>query len=92
MEAGCARAAADGLTDQERGSSHSPAWVYRCQLSFPVVLPDAEAPNNVLPGIQNDGVHRIEASMPVLALVYGFDNYVSYAYAAGTQLSVINLK
>jgi len=30
--------------------------------------------------------------MPVLALVYGFDNYVSYAYAAGTQLSVINLK
>jgi len=46
----------------------------------------------VLPGIQNDGVHRIEASLPVLAVVYGFDNYVSYGYAAGTQLSEINIK
>lgn len=91
-EAGCVRSPADGLTEQERGSSEPPAWVHRCQFSFPVVLPDAEPPNNVLPGTQNDGVHRIEASAPVLALVYGFDNYVSYAYAAGTQLTALILK
>ena len=90
-DSGCERAAADGLTATSRGSSEPPAWVYRCPLSFPVVLPDVDPPNNVLPGIQNDGVHTIEASQPVLALVYGFDNYVSYGYAAGTQLTEIFL-
>ena len=91
-ELGCIRDAADGLTEAERGSDVPPAWVYRCQLSFPVVLPDAPEANNVLPGIQNDGVHRIEADDTVLALVYGFDNYVSYGYAAGTQLEALILK
>lgn len=91
-EAGCERSPADGLTQDQRGSEAPPAWVYRCQLSFPVVLPDEEPPNNVLPGIQNDGVHRIEANDEVLALVYGFDNYVSYGYAAGTQLEALILK
>ncbi len=91
-EAGCERAPADGLTPEQRGSDLPPAWVYRCQLSFPVVLPDEEPPDNVEPGLQNDGVHRIEANDEVLALVYGFDNYVSYGYAAGTQLEALILK
>ena len=46
----------------------------------------------MLPGVQNDGVHRIEANDRVLALVYGFDNYVSYGYAAETQLEALILK
>lgn len=92
MEFGCERAPADGLTSEERKSEIPLAWVYRCQLSFPQVLDDKEPPNNVLEGEQNDGVHRIQANAPVLALVYGFDNYVSYGYAAGTQLTEIVIR
>ena len=58
--------------------------VYRCQLSFPEVI-GGEAVQ-VLPGRQNDGVHRILASQPVGIIVYGFDSYVSYAYAGGLNL------
>lgn len=64
--------------------------VYRCQLSFPIVNPAALPPNNVLPGQQNDGVHRVQADAPVGVLVYGFDYRVSYAYAGGTELVEIN--
>jgi hypothetical protein len=39
--------------------------------------------------MQNDGVHRITASLPVGVIVWGFDAYVSYAYAAGTELREI---
>ena len=60
--------------------------VYRCQLSFPVIDPTVAPPNNVKPGRQNDGVHRVQADQPVGVIVYGFDNFVSYAYAAGTEL------
>ena len=60
--------------------------VYRCQLSFPVIDPAARPPENVLPGVQNDGVHRVQADVPVGVLVYGFDYRVSYAYAGGTEL------
>ena len=89
---GCELVPADGLTDEARGSTEPPALVHRCQLSFPIVLPDKEAPDNVLPGNQNDGVHRVQSDATVLALVYGFDNYVSYGYAAGTQLEALSLK
>jgi hypothetical protein len=64
--------------------------VYRCQLSFPAIDPERPAPRNVLPGRQNDGVHRVQSDYPVGVLVYGFDAFVSYAYAAGTELRVIN--
>ena len=65
-------------------------WVvYSCQLSFPVVDPNGEAPENLSPGVQDDGVHRIEADRPVGVLVDGFDSFVSYAYAAGTELTFI---
>ncbi len=63
--------------------------MYRCQLSFPIIDPNAVAPNNVSPGIQNDGVHRVDADQPVGVIVSGFDSYVSYAYPAGTDLRII---
>jgi hypothetical protein len=64
--------------------------VYRCQLSFPSIDPDRPAPANVQPGRQNDGVHRVQSDHPVGVLVYGFDAFVSYAYAGGTQLKDIS--
>lgn len=85
----CTVSPADGLTADERGRLAADYVVYRCQLSFPIIHPDVAAPDNVLPGNQNDGVHRVASDMPVMVLAYGFDNYVSYGYAAGTQLEVL---
>lgn len=85
---GCVVVPADGLTEDERGSPTPPLVVYRCQLSFPVIDPEKKD-NNLSPGFQDDGVHRIDADQPVGVLVDGFDAYVSYAYAAGTELTEI---
>jgi hypothetical protein len=82
----CTVVPGDGLSAEERGSPTPPFVVYRCQLSFPVIDPDKET-DKVSPGFQNDGVHRIDADEPVGVLVDGFDAYVSYAYAAGTELN-----
>lgn len=79
----------DGLTQQERGSATPPYWTYRYQLSYPTIVPTAAPPNNVQPGHQNDGVHHVQADLPVGVIAYGFDSYVSYAYAGGTQLTAI---
>ncbi len=84
---GCEIAPGDGLSDSERGGKQ-PAFIsYRCQLSFPTIDPNKAAPDNVLPGIQNDGVHRVIADKPVGIMVYGFDSFVSYGYAGGTELA-----
>ena len=80
----------DGLTPQQRGSQTPPYWTYRYQLSYPIIDPHASPPNNILQGKQNDGVHHVQADTPVGVIAYGFDSYVSYAYAGGTQLTVIN--
>jgi hypothetical protein len=80
----------DGLTSAQRGSPTPPFWTYRYQLSYPIIDPTQQPPNNVQPGKQNDGVHHIQADEPVGVIAYGFDSYVSYAYAGGTQLTVIN--
>lgn len=81
---------ADGLTFEERGNVEATYYAYRCQLSFPAI--DALAnPVVVLPGQQNDGVHRVVAGVPIVVTVGGFDSYVSYAYAAGTELRAISL-
>lgn len=85
----CEVAPADGLTAEERGSETPPFVVYRCQLSFPVIDPLKQSPENVTPGQQNDGVHRVLASEPVGVVVTGFDSYVSYSYAGGTELKAI---
>ena len=61
--------------------------VWRCQLSFPIIDPNASTAEGFLrDGNQNDGVHRIVSTEPVGVLVDGFDRNVSYAYAAGTEL------
>jgi hypothetical protein len=86
---GCTSAPADGLTLQERGGVEPAFVVHTCQLSFPIFLPDKARPENLLPGRQNDNVHRIEADEKVGVLVNGFDYFVSYAYAAGTELEFI---
>lgn len=86
----CETAPGDGLTEEERKAKEPPFIVYRCQLSFPVVDPQQNAPNNLSPGRQNDGVHRVQSDFPVGVLVYGFDAFVSYAYAGGTELVDIN--
>ncbi|HEY3818927.1 MAG TPA: IgGFc-binding protein [Polyangiaceae bacterium] len=80
----------DGLTAETRGSPTPPFWTYRYQLSYPIIDPTQAPPNNVQPGKQNDGVHHIQADQAVGVIAYGFDSYVSYAYAGGTQLTVIN--
>ncbi len=80
----------DGLTELERKSKTPPYVVYRCQLSYPVITPNVPAPNNVKPGKQNDGVHHVQADLAIGIVAYGFDSYVSYAYAGGTQLREIN--
>jgi len=61
---------------------------WECQLGFPLVDDNVD-PVTVEPAEQNDGVHRVSAELPVVILVSGFDAYVSYAYAAGTQLREI---
>jgi hypothetical protein len=83
---GCVTTPGDGLTAAERGSVPLAWVVYTCQLSFPIIDPTKSAPNNVSPGIQNNGVHRVDADQPVGVIVSGFDSYVSYAYPAGTDL------
>jgi hypothetical protein len=87
----CEVAPADGLTAPMRGSDTPPFLVYRCQLSFPVIDPTS-ATMLVSPGRQNDGVHHVQADLPVDVIAYGFDTYVSYAYAGGTQLTEINVR
>jgi IgGFc binding protein len=88
---GCTPSDADGITDDARRKQvgPSPYVVYTCQLSFPIVDPNKMAPFNLSPGVQNDGVHRVESSAKVGVVVDGFDSYVSYAYAAGTELELI---
>jgi hypothetical protein len=66
--------------------------VYRCQMSFPTLDLSAAAMAPLLPGIQNDGVHQIVATDRVGVIVDGFDRNVSYAYAAGTELTEITAR
>ena len=83
---GCTTAPADGLTLAQRGDLPPPWVVHTCQLSFPVVDPET---GGMQDGIQNDHVHRIESDRPVGVIVNGFDSFVSYAYAGGTELMQI---
>ncbi len=77
---GCSVGPADGVL---RGPGDAPPTrvIYRCQLSFPEVERDV-----VRPGMQDDGVHRLVSNAPVGLVVYGFDAFVSYAYAGGLNL------
>jgi hypothetical protein len=84
----CDLAPADGLTDMDRGGPPK-LVVYSCQLSFPKIDMSKPRPDSLSSGLQNDGVHRVLANQPVGVIVDGFDYFVSYAYAAGTELSFI---
>lgn len=64
-------------------------FVHTCQLGFPIIDPTRPAPDDISPGRQDDGVHVIESNRRIGVLVDGFDRYVSYAYAAGTELEFI---
>jgi hypothetical protein len=65
-------------------------WVVTiCELSSPIIDPTKAAPDDLMPGIQNDGVHLVESDRKIGVLVDGFDRFVSYAYAAGTELTFI---
>jgi hypothetical protein len=58
-------------------------WVaHHCQTGFPI-LSDNEP--RVRPGVQSDGAHTIRANLPVSVFVYGWDNYISYAYPGALQ-------
>ncbi len=81
----CEITAGDGLSTETR-TAPLERLAYRCQLSFPTVNPENGA---IIPGVQNDGVHRLSAPAPIGVTVFGFDAYVSYAYAAGTELKDI---
>jgi len=84
----CEVGPADGLTEDERGAASPPLIVYRCQLSSALIDPSTDPPT-ITPGVQNDGVHRIVSDHPINVTVMGFDSFVSYAYAAGTELREI---
>lgn len=66
--------------------------IYRCQLSFPIVDTSLPYPENVEPGVQDDGYHVLTADVPVGLVVYGFDSHVSYGYAGGLDLKLINVQ
>lgn len=84
----CEVSPADGLDAETRGAPNPPHVVYRCQLSFPTIDSTIDPPE-IGPGTQNDGVHRVFANAPVFVGVYGWDAFVSYAYAGGTELREI---
>lgn len=90
---GCSRSAiALGRPEDqtaEPANALARTWtVTTCQLSFPRIHPDS--PDNLLQeGIQGDGPQFLISDRPVGVLVDGFDAFVSYAYAGGTDLAVI---
>lgn len=85
----CTITPTDGLTEKERGSKTPPFLTYTCQLGFATINPLKSAPDNLTPGAQNDGVHRLVCTAPASVIVTGFDSFVSYGYAAGTELKDI---
>lgn len=82
----CTTSPADGIV-RLPGDPPPEKVIHRCQLSFPDVigLPSVMVED----GDQDDGVHTIVADRPVGIVVYGFDSFVSYAYAAGLNLKPI---
>ncbi|MCB9618907.1 MAG: IgGFc-binding protein [Sandaracinus sp.] len=97
----CSTSPADGIVRMP-GDPPPTQVIHRCQLSFPdvgrlcdiEVDPECDAMDggggrsrdNVRDGEQNDGTHTVLADQPVGLLVYGFDAFVSYAYAGGLNL------
>lgn len=92
-EGKCESGPADGV--MRRMGDPPPEWlVYRCQFSFPdvsVLSSQGEVVNaRVDDGFQDDGYHTLRASDEVGIVIYGFDAFVSYAYAGGLNLDPLN--
>jgi hypothetical protein len=85
----CSNENLDGLEQALDEADQTEFTVFRCQLSFPTIDPSIDAEERLRPGSQSDGVHAIRSSVPVGVLVDGFDQHVSYSYAAGTELQQI---
>lgn len=91
--ADCTRTRSDGCVETRTHMCPPPVYVtYRCQLSFPRI-DNSRMPPEVTAGRQGDGVHVVRSVTPpgvppegVMVLVTGFDRFVSYAYAGGTNL------
>lgn len=80
----------EGLEQVLGGAAAEEFTVYRCQLTFPVLDPNAKPEDALSPGDQTlDGVHTLVSSRPVGVIVDGFDVNVSYGYAGGTELTEI---
>jgi hypothetical protein len=82
----CSKAPADGI-ERRRGEPPAERVVYRCQLSFPEITSGPQG--ETFPGDQHDGVHTVVSDREVGIVVYGFDRFVSYAYAGGLDLDVL---
>jgi hypothetical protein len=63
--------------------------VHTCDVDFPVIDPNLRSPDNVIESGRLDGTHIIESDRKIGVLVNGFDTFVGYAYAAGTELEFI---
>jgi hypothetical protein len=87
---GCESAPGDGLTAEQRGFGSPEYVVHRCPLSSPRVDPNGPLYDNITTGEQHDGVHRLESDRAAMVIAYGFDNRVSYGYAAGAQLETLH--
>jgi hypothetical protein len=84
----CSVSPADGRP-RAPGDPEPEDVIYRCQLSFPDV--ESVGPSvDIDEGEQNDGVHTLVSSRPAGLIVYGFDAFVSYGYAGGLDLALIN--
>jgi hypothetical protein len=91
--ADCERSRSDGCVETPRHMCPPPVYVtYRCQLSFPRI-DNSSMPPGIVAGRQGDGVRTVRSVEPagrtpegVMVLVSGFDRFVSYAYAGGTNL------
>lgn len=84
----CTRSPADGI-ERAPGDPEPERVIIRCQLSLPDVITMGMI-SRVDDGDQNDGVHTLVSDLPIGVVVYGFDAYVSYAYAGGMNLQRIN--
>jgi hypothetical protein len=86
----CTVLPADGLDEAARPGPPE-LIVTTCPLSFPVIDNNG-ATTTIEPGRQNDGVHRILADRDIGVIVDGFDRFVSYGYAAGTELRQLTVE
>lgn len=84
-----------GCTSVTAGAVEAPVGtdtryvVHTCDVDFPVIDSNLRPPDNVIESGRLDGVHIIESDRRIGVLVNGFDTFVGYAYAAGTELEFI---